>query len=176
MSDEREICERFVQGDLGAFEILFSRHQGEVFGWIHRIVRNRGEAEDLTVEAFWKIYVSRARFDERRSFGAWARRIATNLALNRLRSLRRHEPLVFEPPAAATADPVERGELRAELESALGELSPKLRLVVTLALVEELPYAEIAESLGLSREAVKSRVFRAVRKLRKALAARGIEP
>ena len=176
MSDDREVYERFVRGDLRAFEVLFSRHQQEVFGWAYRIVRDRSEAEDLTVETFWRIYVARACFDETRSFGAWARRIATNLALNRLRTLRRHEPLLSEPRAPRTSDPVELEELRANIESALADLSPKLRLVATLALVEKLPYAEIAESLGLSREAAKSRVFRAVRKLRKALEAKGIRP
>lgn len=186
MSDDREIYERFVHGDLHAFEILFARHQQEVFGWVYRIVRDRGEAEELTVEAFWKIYAARARFDETRSFGAWARRIATRLALNRLRSLRRPGPgvagswaagpLLVEPRAPRPADPVEREDLRVQIASALAELSPKLRLVATLALVEEVPYEEIAASLGLSREAVKSRVFRAVKKLRKTLEARGITP
>lgn len=176
MPDDHEIYQRFVDGDLGAFEVLFTRHQQEVFGWVYRIVRDRSEAEELTVEAFWKIYVARARFDRNRSFGAWARRIATNLALNRLRSRRRHQPLLVEPRAPRTADPVERRDLRDHIASALAGLSPKLRLVATLALVEEVPYAEIAAALGLSPEAVRSRLFRAVRKLRKTLAAQGIRP
>jgi RNA polymerase sigma-70 factor (ECF subfamily) len=176
VSDDRELYERFVNGDLGAFEVLFARYQHEIFGWVHRIVRDRSEAEELTVEALWRIYVARARFDPSRSFAPWARRIATNLALNRLRTLRRQEPLLFEPRAPRTVDPVERRELRAAIGAALAGLSPKLRLVATLALVEGLPYAEIADSLGLSREAVKSRVFRAVRKLRRALEAKGIRP
>lgn len=176
MSGDLELYERFVDGDLAAFEVLFSRHQGEVFGWVYRIVRDRSEAEELTVETFWRIYAARARFDGTRSFGAWARRIATNLALSRLRSLRRHEPLLFEPQAPRPSDPVELEDLRLHIASALAGLSPKLRLVANLALVEGLPYEEIAESLGLSREAVKSRAFRAVRKLRKALEAKGIRP
>lgn len=176
MSDDREVYERFVRGDLEAFEILFARHQNEVLGWVCRIVRDRSEAEDLTVEAFWRIYVARARFDPTRSFGAWVRRIATNLALNRLRGLRRTEPLLFDPRAPRASDPVELEDLRVNIGSALAGLSPKLRLVATLALVEEMPYEQIAESLGLSREAVKSRVFRGVRKLRKALMAKGIRP
>jgi RNA polymerase sigma-70 factor, ECF subfamily len=168
--------ERFVQGDLRAFETLFSRHQQEVFSWVYRIVRDPGEAEALTVETFWKIYVARARFDPERSFGAWARRIATNLAMNRLRAPGRHEPLLFEPPAPRTSDPVELDHLRVSIASAFAELSPKLRLVATLALVEDVPLKDIAAALGLSREAVRSRVFRAVRKLRKALEAKGIRP
>jgi len=63
---------------------------GEVFGWIIWIVHDSGTAEDLTIETFWRIYRVRARFDPCRSFGAWARRIATNLALEHL-SRRRPE-------------------------------------------------------------------------------------
>jgi RNA polymerase sigma-70 factor (ECF subfamily) len=174
--DDRQVYERFVRGDLAAFETLFTRHQQEVVGWVYRIVRDRSEAEELTVEAFWRVYVARARFDVRRSFGAWLRRIATNLALKRLRARRKTEPLLFEPEAPRSSDLVEQEDLRVHIAGALNGLSPKLRLVATLALVEEVPYEEIAESLGLSREAVKSRVFRAMRKLRKTLEAKGIRP
>ena len=82
--------ERFTQGDIQAFEALFREYQGEVYGWIIRIVHDSGAAEDLTIETFWRIYRARARFDPCRSFGAWARRIATNLALEHL-SRRRPE-------------------------------------------------------------------------------------
>ena len=176
MADDREVYEQFVQGDLGAFELLFRAHQREVYGWIFRIVRDPSEAEELTVEAFWRLYVARARFDPSREFGAWARRIATNVALNRLRSLRSDLPLISEPEAPREGDPVERRDLRSAIEAAMAELPPRLRLVATLALIEELPYRQIAEALGLGHEAVKSRVFRAVRKLRKSLQARGITP
>lgn len=71
--------ERFTRGDIQAFEALFREYQGEVYGWIIRIVHDSGAAEDLTIETFWRIYRARARFDPCRSFGAWARRIATNL-------------------------------------------------------------------------------------------------
>ena len=174
---ERELLGLFVRGDHGALETLFARYQREVYHWVLRIVRDTAEAEDLTVETFWRIYLARARFDPRRSFGAWARRIATRVALNRLRARRRrHEPLRFEPVARPTADPVEREDLGAAVAAALAELTPKLRLVATLALVEEVSYEEIAEALGLSRGAVKSRVFRAVRRLRRTLKEKGIEP
>lgn len=176
MADDRELYERFVRGDPGAFETLFLRHQREVFGWVYRIIRNQGEAEELTVETFWRIYAARARFDPTRSFGPWARRIATNVALNGLRAQRHHEPLAFEPAAPGAPDPAERAQMRRRLAAAFHRLSPKLRLVAILALVEEVPYGEIAQALGLSHEAVKSRVFRAVRKLRKALTAKGITP
>lgn len=176
MGDDRDLCERFVEGDLDAFETLFRRYEKEVYGWVYRIVRRRAEAEELTVETFWQIYRARARFSPVRGFGPWARRIATNLARSRLRTLRRYQPLPAEPAAPSTADPVEREAVREAIAGCFAELSPKLRLVAVLALVEQVPYGEIAEALGISMEAVKSRVFRASRKLRTALEAKGIGP
>ena len=67
-----ELLEKFTQGDLDAFEILFRQFQKEVYGWIIRIVRDQRVAEDLTMETFWRLYSSRARFDPTRSCGAWA--------------------------------------------------------------------------------------------------------
>ena len=58
-----ELLERFAAGDVDAFESLFREHQGEVYRWIMRIVRNTAAAEDLTVETFWRMYRAHARFD-----------------------------------------------------------------------------------------------------------------
>jgi RNA polymerase sigma factor (sigma-70 family) len=96
-----ELLERFARGEHDTFETLFHQFQGEVFGWIMRIVRGRGIAKDLTVEAFWKMHRPHARFDPARSFGAWARRIATNLALDHLRKGRWEMSLAREPVHAA---------------------------------------------------------------------------
>src|SRR5271166_5549843 len=101
-----ELLERFAHGDLDAFEALFRQFQGEVYRWVVRIVRDPGVAEDLTIEAFWRIHRAHARFDPQRSFGAWARRVATNAALDHLKkahlkSVHPQEPLPDDFPAAA---------------------------------------------------------------------------
>ena len=83
-----EVLRQFCHGDLDAFESLFRRHQRDVYGWIVRIVRDPAAAEDLTVETFWRIYRIHARFDPSRSFEPWARRIATNAALDHLKAVR----------------------------------------------------------------------------------------
>src|SRR5947207_15914493 len=80
-----DVERRFVEGDVAAFEALFKAYQREVYGWIVRLVRDPSAAEDLTIETFWRIYRSRARFDPSRSFGAWARRFAVNVALDHLK-------------------------------------------------------------------------------------------
>ena len=164
-----ELLERFAAGDLAAFEVLFRQHHREVYAWIVRIVRDTGIAEDLTVETFWRIYKHRARFRPDGNFRAWARRIATNAALDHLRHARPELTLPEDLPDAPSADGVVSRETRRTIRAAFQELPAKYRLVATLALVEEESYADIAQATGLSASLVKIRVFRAVRLLRKKL-------
>jgi RNA polymerase sigma-70 factor (ECF subfamily) len=166
-----ELLERFAAGDLEAFETLFRLHQKEVYGWIVRIVRDSGIAEDLTVETFWRIYRSRARFDPQGNFNGWARRIATNAALDHLRRSRNETELPDELPAAPQPDPAIANETRLCVRKAFEALPAKYRLVAVLALIEEQPYEVIAAAAGISVALVKVRAFRAVRMLRKRLAA-----
>ena len=93
-----DLLEQFASGDAAAFEALFGEYQGQVYGWIVRIVRDPAAAEDLTVETFWRIYRARARFDPRCGFGPWARRIATNLAVGHLGARRPETELSDEAP------------------------------------------------------------------------------
>jgi RNA polymerase sigma-70 factor, ECF subfamily len=176
MEQPSELLQRFARGDLDAFETLFSEFQGEVYRWIVRVVRDHGVAEDLTIETFWRIHRAHARFDPQRNFGAWARRIATNAALDYLKTSRREMELPEDLPGPVVADPAVRRDVRERVDKAFRELPPKLRIAATLALIEEEPYHEIADALGISLGAVKLRVFRAVRLLRGRLKQLGVEP
>jgi RNA polymerase sigma-70 factor, ECF subfamily len=172
-----DLLARFARGDDDAFESLFRRFQAPVYGWIVRIVRDRTAAEDLTVETFWRIHQARARFDPARGFEGWARRVATNLALSHLRAARPLVPLEEgEVSAGDPGDPAVDRETREQLQRAFAGLSPTLRVTATLALIEETPYREIAAALGVTENAVKLRVFRAVRELRRSLQRMGVEP
>jgi RNA polymerase sigma factor (sigma-70 family) len=171
-----DVLRQFSHGDLDAFEALFRTHQSEVYGWIVRIVRDPAAAEDLTLETFWRIHRAHARFDPARSFGAWARRVATNAALDYLKTARPETDLPDDLVSPVLPDPGVSEELRRKTARAFERLPPKLRIAATLALIEEQPYKEIAEALGISTSAVKVRVFRAVRFLRDELKRQGIEP
>jgi RNA polymerase sigma-70 factor (ECF subfamily) len=168
-----DVLSRFVRGDEAAFEELFRQFQAEVYAWIVRIVRDRSAADDVLVEAFWRAYRGRAQFDATRSFGAWMRRIATNASLDYLRSASRRRRWV-------TADdtlPAPRGSDRDTNDAialAFRRLPPDLQVVAVLALVEEQPYAEIGDALGIPVGTVKSRMFRATRMLREELARLGV--
>jgi len=183
---DRELLRRFTHGDREAFEALFRQFEREVYRWILRIVRDRSAAEDALVDAFWRAYRGHARFDSSRSFGAWMRRIATNAAIDELNAAGRRG---WAPPEdvgelervgrtsvsvlAARTGPTDPA-LASRIRRAFTALPPKLRVVATLALIEELPLAEIADALDLPLGTVKSRLFRATRELRVELSRLGI--
>lgn len=172
---DEEILQRFVRGDEAAFEALFRRFEGEVYGWVVRIVRDHDAAEAVVVESFWRAYRARARFDLSRSFGAWMRRIATNAALDFLRA-RRRRPEGGAPESESEARPGLDPGVRRAISLAFERLSPKLRVVAALALVEGRPHAEIAEALGVPVGTVKSRISRACARLRSELVRLGVRP
>lgn len=173
---DADLLRRFVHGDRDAFEALFRQFEVEVYRWSLAIVRDASMAEDVVVEAFWRAYRGRARFDWSRSFGAWMRRITTNVARDHLRAARRRaiwsRPIVNEVSAPANAD----SGVAEAVALALRRLPPKLQVVATLAVIEERPYTEIADALELPVGTVKSRVFRAIRALREELGRLGVQP
>ncbi len=170
------VLDEFRQGSVDAFETLFRLHQRAVYGWVLRIVRNPAAAEDLTVETFWRIHLAHARFEPDRGFEGWARRIATRVALDWLRTARPESDLPAEVAAPACGDPAVTAEIRAKTALAFGRLPPKLRIAATLAVIEEQSQKDVAAALGISVAAVKLRVFRALRLLRKDLKGQGITP
>jgi RNA polymerase sigma-70 factor (ECF subfamily) len=183
-SHELEQMIQFRQGDTAsrdaAFEALFRLHQRAVRGWILRIVRNPEAADDLTLETFWRIYRAHARFEPERGFEPWARRIATHAALDWLRAQKPEYAMAAEffadLPSPPRNDPAISAEIRRKTALAFARLRPGLRVAATLAVIEERPHKEVAEALGISVTAVKLRVFRALRLLRKDLQQQGIRP
>jgi RNA polymerase sigma-70 factor (ECF subfamily) len=181
---ERDCLVQFRRGDAGgsdaAFEALFRLHQHAVRGWILRMVRDTAVAEELTIETFWRIYRARDRFEPERGFEPWARRIATRAAIDWLRTQKPEYPTAAEFFTGLTAAPASdlaiSAEIRRKTAEAFGRLVPTLRAAAILAVIEERPHKEVAAALGISVTAVKLRVFRALRLLRKDLEQQGITP
>jgi len=178
--DASSVLSRFRQGDVDAFETLFRMHQRAVQGWVLRIVRDPIAAEDVTIEAFWRMHQAHARFDPERGFEPWARRIATHAAVDWLRRQKPESGMTPElwnqVPAPQASDAAIDAEVRNKTVKAFARLPAKLRIAALLAVVEDRPHKEIAEALGISIGAVKLRVFRALRLLRKDLTEQGITP
>jgi RNA polymerase sigma-70 factor (ECF subfamily) len=166
----------FVDGDIEAFEALFREHQADVHRWIAALVRDGAIAEDLTIETFWRIYRSRATFDPGRSFRAWARQIATNVARDYMARRRQEVELPEHLADPGRPDPVVTREIARQVRRAVADLPAKYRLVAMLSLVDEQPQREIAAALGIPVGTVKSRLFHAIRLLRRKLQRLGITP
>jgi len=173
--DESFLIARARRGDPSAFEEIVRLYQRRVYGVALRIVRAHDVADDVTQEAFLRAWRSLDRFDLERPFGPWVCRIAANLAVNHVRSPRAREEGLPEGHAETrSSGPGPLGALLdAEgarvLEAAMGQLPQEQRAVLVLRVVEELSYAEIAETLGISPGTVMSRLFRARERLAQSL-------
>ena len=102
------------------------------------------------------------------------RRIATNAAIDQVKAARRRAWVSLDDPGAGERAGRPDLALADSVARAFGALPPKLQVVATLALIEERPHAEIADALQVPIGTVKSRLFRATRLLRKALAREGV--
>ena len=181
MRDDADgVLSRFRHGDVDAFETLFRMHQRAVQRWVMRIVREPSAAEDVVIEAFWRMHQAHARFDPERGFEPWARRIATHAAFDWLRRQKPESGMAPElwnaVPSDPESDPALTAEIRKRTAQAFARLPANLRIAALLAVIEEQPHKEVAEALGISVGAVKLRVFRALRLLRKDLMQQGITP
>ena len=182
MDDDEELVRRAKVGDLDAFEVLVARYQARAVRLAWTLAA--GDAEDAVQEAFVKAYRSLDRFREGASFRPWLFTIVANEARNRRRSAGRRERLALraealEPTAdggEATGGPSPEaealaGERRRRLASAIETLSDRDREVIACRWFAELSEAEMAVVLSCRPGTVKSRVSRALERLRAALPA-----
>lgn len=177
--DERDIDRKLVaraqKGDKTAFDLLVRKYQHRVMKLVSRFVRDRGEAEDVTQEAFLKAYRALGGFRGDSAFYTWLYRIAVNTAKNYLESLGRRPPSLdveidgLETPEVGEglhepASPerlVLTDEIATTVRRAIEALPPDLRTAVTLREVEGMSYEEIAEIMECPVGTVRSRIFRA---------------
>jgi RNA polymerase sigma-70 factor, ECF subfamily len=133
------------------------------------VLRNSADAEDVAQEALLRAYRRFERLRDRTRFKSWLVRISFRLALDRARSSNRREQRetqwASQRPQNSTEDVAASAEFQAHLDRAVDELSPKLRLVLLLAAMEEHPLDDVAQMLGLPLGTVKSRLFKAKKQL-----------
>jgi RNA polymerase sigma-70 factor (ECF subfamily) len=168
------------QGASHALGALVERYQGDVFGTVLRLCRDRDTALELTNSIFYKAYQNLHTYDAGRPFRPWLLRIATNETLNWLRSRRREREHVMDGEASETAlaaipggEEPERAALLAEqrerVRAALAQLPERYRLVLTLRFFDDLSYQEIATHTGQDANTVGVQLLRARNLLRQVL-------
>ena len=167
-------------GDHQAYAELCRRHSKQILRTVLRITGNTADAEDMLQEALLKAYIHIEGFEGRSAFSSWLTQIAINSALMLLRKKRSQPVYSFESisgvddfklpePMETSNNPEESCILNAlenECVRAIQHLSPTLQVVVQIRYREDASVAQIAEMLGISESAVKSRLFRARSKIR----------
>jgi RNA polymerase sigma factor (sigma-70 family) len=174
--EEADLVERARQGDVTAYEELVRKYQDLATRTAY-VIAGGADALDAVQEAFVKAFGSLGRFRAGSSFRPWLLRIVANEAINRRRSARRHAALSLRaaegrPPDDAVPSPEAAAlaqERRRELLATVNRLRPEDRLVIAYRYWFELSEAEMAEALGCARGTVKSRLSRALGKLRELL-------
>jgi RNA polymerase sigma-70 factor (ECF subfamily) len=173
---EEQLIAAAKTGRRAPFGELCERHVKKIFHVIHRIMRNREDAEDALQDCLLNAFVHVKDFDERSRFATWLTRIAINAALMKLRKNRgaREVPMDESNPSSEPVaqrefrydvpDPEESCSLRERkriVKSAISGLRPRARNVVELIHLQEHSIRETAQILGISTAAVKSRIFHA---------------
>jgi RNA polymerase sigma-70 factor (ECF subfamily) len=181
-SDETAVA-RARDGDREAFRTLVERHSRYLFRVVYRLTRNTEDAQDVVQDAWLKAHAQLGRFEARANLRTWLTRIAINCAIDHLRVARRREP-AYDPSAleqestsgwfeTSDAEPdrqVFAGEIGSRIDQTLRRLTTLERSAFMLRHVEGMSINEIGAALGLNTSATKHSVFRAVRKMRAALA------
>jgi len=182
-NDDIELMLRFASGDDEAFNTLVARHKTAAYRLAHHFLHNDTDAEEVALEAFERVWRSRAGYEPSASFSTWFYRIVANLCYNRLRRLGTREArmkagpeeseLAFETHAddraLTPAEEISTRELQREIQKALSKLPENQQMAVLLSRFEGLSYAETAAAMGTSEKAVKSLMARARATLKKML-------
>jgi RNA polymerase sigma-70 factor (ECF subfamily) len=177
MDQERKWILRAREGDTEAFTRLVEAYQTPVYNLAYRMLGNSVEAEDAAQETFIRVYTRLHTYDVTRKFSSWLLSIASHYCIDRLRRRRMTllslEDVAFSGHLASDVDlpeeAVVRNEKEGQVRRLLDELPEDYRAAVVLRYWYDCSYKEIARILDTTESAIKSRLFRARRKMASAV-------
>jgi len=170
-SNEHATYRAAIQGDRDAFEMIIRSSSRNLFAIAYGILQNREEAEDVVQDTLVKAWKSRWRVRDPEKFPAWLSTIARHRARDLARR-RRPEPLPHDFAAAETVEAKtenENADLNSEVQAALSQLPELHRMAVTLRYFEDLDYATIEQTLGLTNGALRGILGRSLGVMRRRL-------
>lgn len=181
------LLDRYVKGDVRAFELLLARHRGAVYAFLLRSVRDAAVAEDLFQETFLRVVQRADQFGGQSRFTTWLYTIARNLTVDHARRMRHRRHASLDAPRGADGEdsrplsestaghstPADKAAIeaqaRAAFQVALDALPDEQREVFLLRQVDGLAFADIAAILGIPENTAKSRMRYALERLQQAL-------
>lgn len=177
-----DVVRRVLEGKVDAFEVIMRRYNQRLFRIARSILKNDTDAEDAVQEAYISAYLNLKQFSQTRSFAGWLTKITVNQALSKKRSAGRKsnvegsawcEDMIATTNGATDEILPDRladsRALRQLIEQAIDSLPEEFRIVFIMRVIEQLSVRETAQALSLEEATVKTRQFRAVRRLRKQL-------
>lgn len=176
-ASDAQLMAEVRRGDREAFGRLVDRHKDGLVNYLTRLAGSRDRAEDLSQEAFLRLYHAASRYVDDGRLQPYLYRIATNLLRSEARRERRRRLLLAAWPAnghggePAVPERLLREEMQQRLAAAVAALPLAYRVPLVLSQIEGWPYEEIARLLGCRVGTVKSRIHRGRRRLREALLA-----
>ncbi|MEM7351319.1 MAG: RNA polymerase sigma factor, partial [Acidobacteriota bacterium] len=175
----KELLWAVREGDEAALDELISRKTNPLLKLVYRILNDTEEARDVVQITFFRLWEKRDRFDDRWSPNTWIYRIATNLAIDQLRSrrsrqkslepIRHHMQDAFSCRSRRDRASVHESEIMGIFQELAAELTEKQRMVFLLREVEELPSKEVAQIVGCRESTVRNHLFNARKVLRNEL-------
>jgi RNA polymerase sigma-70 factor (ECF subfamily) len=182
VSDEQELVSRAQHGDTVAFQEIIDRYKKQVYYLSLDLTGNHHDAEDLSQEVLVKAYTSLHKFRGESKISSWLHRIAVNAYLDERRKksltlLKQSDELnetltVHSSEGSLDSNPekkMERAKMQEHIDEALLTLTERERTIFVLRHYQEHALKEIAEMLDLSEGTIKSFLFRAIKKMQKAL-------
>jgi RNA polymerase sigma-70 factor, ECF subfamily len=173
---DQELMDLVQAGDFSPAAEIYERYSSRIYSFAYRFLRNSEAAEDITQEVFIKIMKRAAQFHGGSKLSTWLLAITANSCRDHLRKQENRpkagEDVLIELPAPYELSPerhMERRDAERRIQEALTVLTPDQREAILLSRYQGLSYAEIAQVAGCSEGAVKTRVFRAMEVLKKAL-------
>lgn len=167
---DAELVERYLGGDMTAFDELMIRYERPIYRVCYRFVENRADAMDLAQEVFIKAFEHLATFRRESSLKTWLYRIAMNHCINHVKKHSQEFVEVTEYTGSirpSAQRQLEEKEQREHFRRMVKHLPPKQKAILELRINEQLSYEEIANMSGRSISTIKASVFFALEKLRK---------
>jgi RNA polymerase sigma-70 factor (ECF subfamily) len=172
---DRELLGRLRAGEHDAMEAIFHAHHPHLVRLAGTLLRDQAAAEDVAQDVLLELWRRREQLVVETSLRAYLMRAARNRALNTIRHRRtvtRADPAELSPTPSPTADrDLTQKEIEAALRQAVSELPERCREAFELSRVHDLTYSEIASVMNISIKSVETQIGRALRALRKRLAA-----
>jgi RNA polymerase sigma-70 factor, ECF subfamily len=169
-SKSEELLSRALAGEAAAFGELVRCHQGSVYSLALRMLSDRQKAEDLAQEVFLRLYRNLSSVASLAHLSFWLRKVTLNGAIDRLRREARYEAVPLEEADALASDTTDADPLlERQLRLLLAQLAPAPRAVLLLRYQEDLDPAEIARTLSMSVNTVKSHLKRSLAMLRECI-------